>query len=113
MSVAPTHVVKVVSACKTYRESMKCKSLEEANLYAQAVRDNGDTATVQELDTNVQFAAWRGNHHHAQRVSKFQFSYSEVVQWCDDHDVEFSYISACANYAEHVAKWPVDADKLP
>lgn len=111
MPVRPTHVVKVISACKTYRKSIKCLSLDEANSYAHAVRDNGDTATVRELD-NLHFAAYLGNHHFAQRVSPFQFSYNEAVQWCDDNDVEFSYISACANSAECLADRPIEADKL-
>lgn len=38
--------VKVVSACKTYRETIGCRSMEEAQAYAEAIRENGDTATI-------------------------------------------------------------------
>jgi hypothetical protein len=41
-----THTVKIVSACKTYSESVKCFSIDEANAIAEASRQEGSNATI-------------------------------------------------------------------
>lgn len=41
-----THLVDVVSACKTYKETLKCTSEAEANGFAEQIRADGGTATV-------------------------------------------------------------------
>lgn len=46
MAAKITHIVKVVSACKTYRETLKCISLEEAEAFAAAIIEDGGTATI-------------------------------------------------------------------
>lgn len=40
------YIVKIVSACKTYKETLKCLTLNEAEMYAEAARNDGDTASI-------------------------------------------------------------------
>lgn len=39
-------ILKIVSPCGTYRETIKCITLEEANMYAEALRAEGSTVTI-------------------------------------------------------------------
>lgn len=39
-------ILKIVSPCGTYKETMKCVSADEANMYAEALRAEGSTVTI-------------------------------------------------------------------
>lgn len=40
------YTLKIVSPCGTYKETMKCISMEEANMYADALRAEGSSVTI-------------------------------------------------------------------
>lgn len=39
-------VLKIVSPCGTYKETIRCVTMEEANSYAEALRADGSTVTI-------------------------------------------------------------------
>ena len=41
-------IVKIVSPCGTYRETIRCVTMEEANRYADVLRAEGSKVTIKE-----------------------------------------------------------------
>lgn len=39
-------ILKITSPCGTYKETMKCRTMEEAHAYADALRAEGSTVTI-------------------------------------------------------------------
>lgn len=40
--------LKIVSPCGTYKETMKCVTMEEAEMYAKALRAEGSTVSIKD-----------------------------------------------------------------